>query len=178
MKPKTFFLSFFIFLLFSSYGQTNSNSKKTAFYGGIGAGFDYGGLGFKVEYLPVKNIGIFAGGGYNLAELGYNGGLSWKISPKKSWTPILVAMYGYNAVLIAKSSFGMADFKKTYYGFTAGGGCDFSVGKKNNKVSLTVFVPFRSRAFADKYDFYKSISYDFNPDIFPFTLSIGFNVGG
>ena len=73
---------------------------------------------------------------------------------------------------------GVAEFKKTYYGFTAGGGCDFGVGKKNNKVSLTVFVPFRSRAFNDKYDFYRSFSYDFKPDIFPFTLSLGFNVGG
>jgi len=178
MKPKIFFLSVVIFFFFCTHGQTKSENKKTAFYGGVGAGFDYGGIGFKVEYLPVKNMGVFAGGGFNFFELGYNGGLSWKISPQKSWTPTLVAMYGYNAVLIAKSAFGITEFKKTYYGFTAGGGFDFNVGKKNNKVSLTVFVPFRSSAFRDKYDFFKSFSYDFKPDIFPVTLSIGMNVGG
>jgi hypothetical protein len=178
MKTKIFFLSVVIFFFSFSNGQSISGNKKTAFYGGIGAGFDYGGIGFKIEFLPVKNIGFFAGGGYNLIELGYNGGLSWKINPKKSWTPTLVAMYGYNAVLIAKSSFGINEFKKTYYGFTAGCGFDFKVGKKNNKVSLTLFVPFRSSAFRDKYDYYKSFSYDFKPDIFPVTLSMGMNIGG
>lgn len=177
MKQRIFFLSVFILLLFHCHGQKENKEKSSAFYGGIGAGLDYGGLGFKVEYLPIKNFGIFAGGGYNFSDLGYNGGLSWKITPKKNWTPTLIAMYGYNAVLITKSSFG-GSFRDTYYGFTPGAGLDFYVGKKSNKVSMAVFVPFRSKEFKDRYDLLKSLGYSFNPDILPFTLSMGINVGG
>jgi hypothetical protein len=98
--------------------------------------------------------------------------------PRKSWTPTLVAMYGYNAVLIAQGSFGVSAIKKTYFGFSAGLGFDFRVGNKNNKVSTTIFIPLRSQAFTDKYDYYRAIGYDVNPDILPFTLSIGIIVNG
>ena len=42
---------------------------------GVGIGFDYGTIGANLLFYPQKNIGIFAGGGYNLMGFSYNAGL-------------------------------------------------------------------------------------------------------
>src|SRR5688572_29109217 len=150
MKQKIFLAIGFSLTILCSYGQENKKQARTVIYGGIGLGLDYGGMGFKIEYLPIKNIGIFAGAGLNLDQIGYNGGLSWKILPDKTSTPFVIVMYGYNAVLKVTSPFnGFPVLDKTYYGFTAGAGYDFHVGRKNNKVSLAILVPFRSQEFED-----------------------------
>jgi hypothetical protein len=46
MNPKIFFLSIFILLVFFCHGQEGSKKNKMVVYGGIGAGLDYGGIGF------------------------------------------------------------------------------------------------------------------------------------
>jgi hypothetical protein len=71
--------SIFLFLLvISNYLQAQTEEsgvnpveeEKTArTYVGIGAGFDYGGIAGKVEYLPVKNAGAFFAVGYNLLSV-------------------------------------------------------------------------------------------------------------
>ena len=49
------------------FSKTNSQQL----YLGAGFGFDYGGFGGKIEYLPIKEFGIFGGLGYNLLGLGW-----------------------------------------------------------------------------------------------------------
>lgn len=178
MNQKTFCLVIFVLFITFCYGQSDNKQQRPILYGGIGAGLDYGGFGFKVEFLPVKNIGVFAGAGLNIDELGYNGGLSLKLISRKISTPTLLAMYGYNAVLIVKSPFGGTAFSETYYGFSAGAGYNFNVGKNDNIISLAVLVPFRSKEFDKKYREYKDAGYTFNPDISTFVFSIGFNIAG
>ena len=179
MKKIFHFCICFFLVTALCHGQPEAKQARTVIYGGIGLGLDYGGIGFKIEYLPVKHIGIFAGAGLNLDQIGYNGGLSWKILPDKTSTPFVIVMYGYNAVLKVTSPFnGFPVVDKTYYGFTAGAGYDFHVGKKNNKVSLAILVPFRSQEFEDEYNTYKDAGYEFKPDISPVLVSIGFNIGG
>jgi hypothetical protein len=177
LKHKILLLPVFILIVIFCSGQTDDKEQRTVFHCGVGAGLDYGGFGFKAEYLPLEIISIFAGAGFNLDKIGYNGGLSLKIVPKKYSTPTLLVMYGYNAVLKVQSPFGGAFFSQTYYGFSAGVGYDFNVGRKNNKISLAVLVPFRSSAFKDKYDALKAAGYKFKPDISNVLGSIGFNIG-
>ena len=51
------------------YGQNGNH-----FFGGTGAGLDYGGIiGAKIEYLLVKSFGAYGGVGYILLSTGWNG---------------------------------------------------------------------------------------------------------
>lgn len=178
MKQNALLVFAGVLLMSVSYSQPASNRKPPVIYGGIGGGLDYGGLGFKVEYLPVKNIGFFAGAGYNFHKLGVNGGLSWKIFTRTNSTPVLMAMYGYNAVIKVTFPFGNSTFSETYYGFSAGIGYDFSVGANRNKISLAVVAPFRGTDFTNQYDAFKASGYTFSPDVSPILISIGFNIAG
>lgn len=171
-------LLFIFVVLLHSIGHSQNSSKATYpnFYAGIGIGLDYGGFGFKAEFLPVKSIGVFAGAGANFDKVGLNGGLSWKILPEKKATPTIMAMYGYNAVLKVKGINNNVLFQKTYYGPSIGAGCDIKAGKKDNKWSIAVIVPFRSKEFKDKYNQYKEAGVEFKPGIMPVLISIGYNL--
>ena len=174
MYKKIFSLFISILLLINGYAQ-----KSTTTFAGFGLGLDYGGIGLKAEFLPVKSIGIFAGAGANFDKIGYNAGLSWKVLPNKKSTPHVMAMYGYNAVLKVKSpSSNNAIFSKTYYGPSIGTGYDINVGKKKNKISLAVIVPFRDDAYEAKYNEYKALGFTFKQGIQPVLVSIGYNIGG
>ncbi len=139
---------------------------------GFGGGFEYGGLGLRAEFLPIKYISLFGGLGYNLNDPAFNAGINIKMLPDGKVQPVLLAMYGYNGVLLFKGSYQQS---KTYYGPSAGVGCEIKTGPKMNKFSLSVLAPFRSAAFKQRYDYLKSAGYHFSPDIFPVTLSAGFN---
>src|SRR5687768_14823901 len=104
---------FFILLLLaalsnkqaSAQSDDDAEKSQSQVYFGLGAGFDYGGLGLKAEFLPAKWIGIFAGGGYNLADPAFNVGFSLKALPDKRVNPMFMAMYGYNAAIRIKNVF-------------------------------------------------------------------------
>ena len=85
---------------------------------GLGIGLNYGGLGARVEFLPVKNFALFAAAGFNFHKLGYNFGLIGRLLPDKKVCPVLEAMYGYNGVIVV---IGADQYNKTYYGPTIGG---------------------------------------------------------
>jgi len=148
-------------------------SGQKAFLG-IGAGLDYGGLGIRAEFQPVKYVGIIGGFGYNLANPAYNAGLSFKALPGKRITPTITAMYGYNAVIKINYGYGNVD-AKSYYGPSIGAGCELYDKDKKNKLTLEIFLPFRSSEFHDHYDELKKTGYDFKPDILPVTFTIGYN---
>ena len=155
----------------------DSTTDKTFYprsttYFGIGAGLDYGGLaGCKLEFLPFPELGLFAGAGFNFNGIGYNLGASIKFSPNHAARPILTGMYGYNAVLIQKGLNDQVVDKKTYYGVSVGAGGEFDTGeRRQNKISVMVIYPFRSRAFQEDAN-------RMNVSLLPIGLSFGMNLG-
>jgi hypothetical protein len=153
--------------------QNNETADYSRFHLGLGTGMDYGGLGFKVEYLPIKYLGTFAGIGYNLRELGFNAGVQFRPLPDAKVEPFVIAMYGYNAAMNIK---GWEEVSKSYYGFTTGVGGELKVGRKKNRLYLGVLLPFRSKEFKDNYDMVKnSPGIKLSNDILPIGISLGFN---
>ncbi len=70
---------------------------------GYGLGIDYGGIGARFTYLPLKQIGVFAAIGFNFLNFGYNAGLVYRITPnKKRLCPYANFFYGYNALIKIK----------------------------------------------------------------------------
>jgi hypothetical protein len=144
-------------------------------YIGAGFGFDYGGLGAKVEYLPTPHIGVFGGLGYNLLSVGWNIGATYKILPAKKVSPNLMVFYGYNAVFIGADSYAKR-YESTSYGVTVGLNLDIRTGRKGNKLSIGLFVPFRSSKFKDNYDAAENDSnLEFKNSLLPIGFSIGYN---
>jgi hypothetical protein len=149
--------------------------KKKDVYAGIGAGFDYGGIGGKLEYLPAKHVGVFFAAGYNLLSIGWNVGATYKFTPDKKISPNLLFMYGYNAVFKGADSY--ADkYNMTSYGLTVGINLDIQAGNQGNKWSIGLFLPFRSSKFMDNYDAAKKDSnMEIKSELIPIGISCGYN---
>src|SRR5688500_2681995 len=67
---------------------------------GLGIGLSYGGIGARLEFLPVQNFALFAGAGFNFHKVGFNAGGIVRFLPEKRACPILMGMYGYNGVIV------------------------------------------------------------------------------
>jgi hypothetical protein len=188
MKKKTFNLLNALFCLVlvinSAKAQDSTQHQSKSLFGnsrlvikpGIGFGLDYGGIGIKAEFVLAKWLGVFGGFGYNLISAGYNAGTSFKLMPQKRATPVILAMYGYNAGLKIKnvSPFGQNEIlSKTYYGFTVGAGVEVGYGKKESKACFSILVPFRSKEFHDTYDSFENSGVKFNPPVLPIAITIG-----
>jgi hypothetical protein len=147
-----------------------------------GIGLDHGGIGVRIEFLPVRCLGFFAAAGYNLIEPGINAGASLKILPGRRLTPTAVIMYGYNAVIKMKNhTAGMVLHEKTYSGFSAGAGVELVAGKSHrNKINLVMFIPIRNDSFHRDYDNLKEEGYAFASKPLPvaFSLGYGFSITG
>lgn len=183
-------LMYFLLLLLTgpsintSFAQSNGmkNNTKPSYtnvYLGIGFGQDYGGIGIRAEYRPLKNIGIFASAGYALIDPALNLGISAKLLPDKKFCPTLSAMYGYNAVIKLKDYTGSTSAdSKIYYGPSIGLGAELRMGKNNkDNLSFGICVPFRNSEFHKDYDALKAGGYEFNPDFLPITFTLGINFG-
>ena len=160
---------FFIILLFgrNMYGQDGQQV-----FLGLGSGLDFGGIGGKIEYLPVKHLGIFGGLGYNLVSVGWNVGATFKIMPDKRVSPNLMFLYGYNKVFI---TFGVPEYNLTTYGVTIGGNLDVKIGRKGNKLSVGLLVPIKSQEYKDHLEIIKN---DAIVDVFfdlPVAICVGYN---
>lgn len=163
--------------------NTTVNSERAtyakALYVGAGFGFDHGGLGLKASFEPLKHLGLFGGVGYNLAGVAGNGGLIFNILPARKVTPTLIAMYGYNAVLQIKSTGNNGETVKNsamFDGLTFGAGLDVKWGRQPQKISFSLLVPLRNHAFFDNYNYFKSVGYEFSPDIVPVAASVGWSM--
>lgn len=158
------------------YDEEEEESYSKKVYLGIGYGFDYGGLfGGKLEFLPIKHLGLFGGVGYNLLSLGWNVGGTLKILPERKVSPNLMLMYGYNAVIVGTDSYS-EQYEKTSYGITVGANVDFKIGR-NNKISAGIFVPFRSSDFKEIHEKAKDDPNMSLTPLLPITFSFGFNFG-
>jgi len=157
-------------LYFESHIYGQEVSKK---YFGFGLGLDYGGYGGKIEFLPVKNFGIFGSLGYIFFREGWNLGFTCKILPLKKVSPNLLYFYGFNGALIVE---GASHFNTVSYGVTVGANLDIKVNNKGDKFSLGFFIPMRSSNFLDRYNEVKNNgSISMKNELLLYTISLGFN---
>jgi hypothetical protein len=170
-KCSTLLLLFVI----SNYLVAQPEEGRKTTYIGFGAGFDYGGVGCKVEYLPVKHLGLFAAAGYNLLSVGWNLGATCKFMPDKKVSPNLMAMYGYNAAFKGLDAY-TRKYDMTSYGLTVGINLDIWVGNQGNKWSIGLFLPFRTDEFMDNYRAAKADSEIKRlSKLLPVDISFGYN---
>ncbi|HLW42745.1 MAG TPA: hypothetical protein VKY82_10305 [Flavobacterium sp.] len=161
-----------IFTLLCMGNQTYGQSEHQV-YSGLGIGLDYGGIGAKIEYLPIKNVGVFGGLGYNFSSVGWNVGATFKIMPDKKVSINPMVFYGYNAVSIVD---GAPEYEMTSYGVTAGVNVDIKMGSRGNKLSAGLFVPIRSKEFMDNYDAMKNdYRVSITNDLIPIAIGVGYN---
>ena len=170
-----------ILVLVGMLAQTSINAHgqtEQKVYIGAGMGLDYGGIiGGKVEYLPIKHLGLFGGVGYNTLSLGWNAGASLKFTPEKRSSAHLMAFYGYNGVLKVSNTWKYEDMVS--YGVTFGLGWDVKLGRgARNKFSFGLFVPIRSKEFMDTWNaIKKDKDMKVEQKLMPIAISFGFNFG-
>ena len=138
-------------------------------YTGPGMGFDFGGLGGKIELLPIKHLGVFGGLGYNLRSIGWNVGATYKILPDKKFSPNPMFMYGYNGVMNGEV------YSGTSYGVSFGANLDMKLGQQGNKLTVGLFIPIRSKKFMDAYEeLENNPSATITTPLLPFAVSVGY----
>ncbi|MFH0865269.1 MAG: hypothetical protein V1904_03695 [Bacteroidota bacterium] len=167
---------FIIFFTNKTYGQDTLKTTLTNYPldFGYGLGIDYGGIGARFTYLPLKQIGIFAAIGFNLLNFGYNAGLVYRVTPnKKKLCPYANFFYGYNAVIKIK---GTTKYDKIYYGFSSGVGLEIYSKKRSNIFHFELVVPFRTSEFNNDYEAIKNDpNIKLYNNLFPVLLSFGFH---
>jgi hypothetical protein len=140
---------------------------------GLGIGLDYGGIGGKVTFLPVKRLAVFGGIGYPLVGFGYNVGAQLRIVPDGKICPTVGVMYGYNGVIKVENA---SWYDKIYYGTSLSGGMEIHFGRNANFMNIELIVPFRSKAFYDDWDSLKqNSSISGLSDPLPVAFSIGYH---
>lgn len=179
-------MAMFSLAAFGQDASNNTNSKELTetdddVYAsssvGIGIGFDYGGLGLKFSGAVSEPVALFAGLGYNFNGAGFNGGATFRLSPRKRIIPTLTAMYGYNAVIVVEDGYGNEDYSETFYGPTFGIGVEFH-GKYRTKnfFNLELLIPIRSQKYHDKMDDLDTFGVDIN-DLPPVGVALGYHFG-
>lgn len=138
---------------------------------GFGLGLGYGGIGGRLTAWPAKPVGLFAGVGYNLNSAGWNLGGILRVLPDKKVRPILVAMYGYNGVIVIVDA---PEKNKTYYGASFGGGIELHQRNGQNYFNFELIFPVRKQQFHDDIRSLSNsgISISEPP---PFTIGIGYH---
>ncbi|MDO5106593.1 hypothetical protein [Capnocytophaga sp.] len=148
-------------------------AQNQELYVGPGIGFDYGGIGGKIEYLPVKNFGVFGGLGFNFLTVGWNVGATYKIPVSRMVSVNPIAMFGYNGVNVTFGKF--PEYEKVSYGPSFGANVDIKFGKRGNKLSAGLLIPVRSKAFNDVYKAMEKDSRLITTQLFPVAVSVGYN---
>jgi hypothetical protein len=173
MKPLLLSLA----LLCCITGHAEQKQEFHKFSIGLGGGLDYGGLGTRVTFAPIKRVFVFGSVGYNLVGAGYNVGAGFKFLPEKRFSPYAVGMYGYNTVvMVTINDEHVSDLDRVFYGATFGIGAELkrSRGRKNFW-NFGLLVPIRSQAFEDyKSELERYYRADFT--MLPIALSIGYHI--
>ena len=145
--------------------------------GGFGFGLDYGGIfGVKATFYPISYMGVFAAGGWDLVNMGWNAGVLGRLLPadgRYAVRPYLKVMYGVNGV--TKVS-GKSSYDKMFLGATVGAGLEVRFGKKRKTgLNFDFNIPFRSPQFYDQVNKMKSDpQIKMSNSILPFAVSLGF----
>jgi len=155
---------------YTRYDVPEQDSKMNI---GLGIGLDYGGIGGRITFLPVKRLALFAGVGYALVDFGYNVGAQLRIIPDNNFCPTFGVMYGYNGVIKVQNA---SMYDKIYYGTSLSGGVEMHFGGKQSFMNVELIVPFRSQAFYDDWDSLKqNSSISIQSDPLPIAFSIGYH---
>jgi len=145
----------------------------TRVYVGIGTGLDFGGIGLNVMSMVTEHIGLFSAIGYNLSNIGLNGGVRLYTNDQLAkWRPYFSAMYGYNAVYIIPDA---VNFNRTFYGATFGLGVDLK-NSRSNFWTFALQVPFRSYDAFEYKTYLEDSNIEISRDFLPFTISIGYRI--
>lgn len=172
---------FFCLLATVSFAQKDDDSEYDENYEfpetknvsvniGFGYGIDYGLLGGKLSFLPMKHLAISAAVGFTFNGAGYNGGLTARMLPDKKVCPYLGVIYGFNTVYLAAN-----DGSKNYNGFTISSGIELHRRDKPNFWNFGFNIPIRSQEFRDDEKIYQM-----DPDYIaplPFGITVGFHFG-
>ncbi len=156
----------------TQHGETTGLEKIS---GGIGVGFDYGGLGINLLVYPHRNIGMFVGVGYAVAGVGSNVGVKVKIKDGSKISPYLLGMYGYNSAIKVK---GASHYNRMFYGPSFGLGIDLKL-KRHIKgyFSFALLVPVRSSDVDDYIDALKNTGgISFENKLLPIGFSVGYHI--
>jgi hypothetical protein len=172
-------LSFFLMIVLV-ISALKVNSQETANFSkvniGIGMGLDYGGIGGRLSYLPVKSVALFGAVGYNLLKTGFNAGGTFKFLPSKRLCPTIGAMYGYVAAIKVK---GAEQYNQNYYGPSVSIGLEFKPAKHpRNFWNVKFIYPFRSHEYRSDLSNIKSNPYiKFENKPHDVTFSFGYHFG-
>ena len=177
MKKLTL-LSLLMSAVFVSYGQDfdknyDEETKSPIINVGLGIGLDYGGIGGRIQCVPIKQIGIYAGLGYALIGFGYNIGAQLRALPDKRVCPVFGLMYGYNGVIKVQ---GYEKYNKLYYGASISGGIELHNKRNSNFFNFELVIPFRSKTFYDDWDTVKHLpNIEVKSEPLPVAISIGYH---
>ena len=176
MKRLFFFFALILLTSLSfaqNYTRYDIPEQESTMNIGLGLGLDYGGIGGRITFLPIKRLALFAGVGYALVDFGYNVGAQLRIIPDNKFCPTFGVMYGYNGVIKVQNA---SAYDKIYYGTSLSGGMEMHFGGKQSFMNVELIVPFRSQAFYDDWDSLKqnsSVSIQSEP--LPVAFSIGYH---
>jgi len=160
-------------LLLSNFTKAQEITEKNQLYIGIGIGLDYGSLGGKIEYLPIEEVSVFGGIGYNYVNVGWNLGGSYNIKMSERVTLKPTAMYGSNGSVRIDGS---PKYDKVSNGLTLGLGLDLNAPHSLGKWNFGLYVPIRSKEFMDHYDMLKSnSSITLKNKLIPIGITVGYN---
>ncbi|NJO69042.1 MAG: hypothetical protein HC830_06910 [Bacteroidetes bacterium] len=142
---------------------------------GLGIGQDNGGFGANLTVYPHRNIGVFAGVGYAMADFGYNVGFKVRAISETNFRRGSVyglAMYGYNAGIVIADG---KEFNKLFYGPTIGMGIDYKYRPDQPFYwSVGVNIPFRGTKVQDYIeDLEKNHNIKMTTNLLPVTFSFG-----
>ncbi len=176
MKTEKIIIACILFT-FIMHMNNRSFSQTSVFINSVniapGMGIDYGGIGGRLTYLPIKYLGLFGSAGYNFVGLGYNVGATVRILPDKKFCPTFNVMYGYNAVILVVNA---SQYNNIYYGPSISGGIEIHFKKQTgNFLNVELIVPFRSQEFTDDLNNIRNMNPDFITEPFPIAFSIGYH---
>lgn len=163
------------------YSQGKIKESKTDILLGVGFGADYGFLGAKLTFYPIKNFGLFGGVGFVPLDdpaLAYNIGVTVNflsnklqiINQKELIVPGIQLMYGTNTVVKIIDS---PELDKLFPGFTFGLVNEFRF-RRNFYASIGVLIPIMSseaKTYIDNLGAVMTSYYGFPVKI---TIGIGF----
>src|SRR5690606_32408860 len=93
--------------------------------------------------------------------------------PDKKVSVNLKVFYGYKSNSKISAT---PEYDKLSDGITEGDNADIKMGKKDNKLSAGLFVPFRSQKFMDNYDAIKNdYRITMETELLPIAVGVGYN---
>ena len=159
--------------LAQSYADYDIIEPESKMNIGLGLGLDYGGIGGRITFLPIKRLAVFVSLGYAIVDLGYNVGAQLRITPGNRICPSIGLMYGYNGVIKVQNA---PEYDKIYYGTSASIGLEIHFKGKPNYLNVEIVVPFRPESFYDDWDKVKQLSnFSTQSEPLPIAISVGYH---